>query len=39
MRRVNGQVTLPVSAGLLADTGANFAALTSYRDGGRSAVR
>jgi hypothetical protein len=33
MRRVNGQVTVPVSAGLLADTGAYFAALTSYRDG------
>ncbi|MCG7606245.1 MULTISPECIES: Fic family protein [Mycobacterium] len=27
------QVTVPVSAGLLADTGAYFAALTSYRDG------
>lgn len=27
------QVTMPVSAGLLADTGAYFAALTSYRDG------
>ncbi|MCP3812207.1 hypothetical protein NLX62_07710, partial [Mycobacteriaceae bacterium Msp059] len=32
MRRVNGQVTVPVSAGLLG-TGAYFAALTSYRDG------
>ena len=27
------QVTVPVSAGLLADTGAYFAALTTYRDG------
>jgi Fic family protein len=27
------QVTVPVSAGLLADTGAYFAALTAYRDG------
>ena len=27
------QVTVPVSAGLLADTGAYFAALTRYRDG------
>ena len=27
------QVTVPVSAGLLANTGAYFAALTSYRDG------
>ena len=27
------QVTVPLSAGLLADTGAYFAALTSYRDG------
>ena len=27
------QVTVPISAGLLADTGAYFAALTSYRDG------
>jgi Fic family protein len=27
------QVTVPVSAGLLADTGAYFAALTSYREG------
>ncbi len=27
------QVTVPVSAGLLADTGGYFAALTSYRDG------
>jgi Fic family protein len=27
------RVTVPVSAGLLADTGAYFAALTSYRDG------
>ena len=27
------QVTVPVSAGLLADTGAYFAALTNYRDG------
>lgn len=27
------QVAVPVSAGLLADTGAYFAALTSYRDG------
>jgi Fic family protein len=27
------QVTVPVSEGLLADTGACFAALTSYRDG------
>lgn len=27
------QVTVPVSAGLLADTGAYFAALTSFRDG------
>lgn len=27
------QVTVPVSAGLLADTGAYFAAVTSYRDG------
>lgn len=27
------QLTVPVSAGLLADTGAYFAALTSYRDG------
>lgn len=27
------QVTVPISAGLLADTGAYFTALTSYRDG------
>ncbi|WP_420715913.1 Fic family protein [Mycobacterium sp. 663a-19] len=27
------QVTVPISAGLLADTGAYFAALTTYRDG------
>lgn len=26
-------MTVPISAGLLADTGAYFAALTSYRDG------
>ncbi|KAA1251716.1 Fic family protein [Mycobacterium simiae] len=30
---LTGQVTVPVSAGLLADTGAYFAALTAYRDG------
>lgn len=32
-KRMTRQVTVPVSAGLLADTGAYFAALTSYRDG------
>nr|WP_234794102.1 Fic family protein [Mycolicibacterium flavescens] len=32
-KRLTRQVTVPVSAGLLADTGAYFAALTSYRDG------
>lgn len=32
-RGLTRQVTVPVSAGLLADTGAYFAALTSYRDG------
>lgn len=32
-RGLTRQVTVPVSAGLLADTDAYFAALTSYRDG------
>ncbi|WP_396928188.1 Fic family protein [Mycolicibacterium sp.] len=32
-RGLTRQVTVPVSAGLLADTGAYFEALTSYRDG------
>lgn len=32
-KRLTRQVTVPVSAGLLADTAAYFAALTSYRDG------
>ncbi|TGD85143.1 Fic family protein [Mycolicibacterium sp. CH28] len=32
------QVTVPVSAGLLADTNAYFAALTSYRDGDASPI-
>lgn len=31
--RLTRTVTVPVSAGLLADTGAYFAALTAYRDG------
>ena len=32
------QVTVPVSAGLLADTGGYFAALTSYRDGDAASI-
>lgn len=32
------QVTVPVSAGLLADTGAYFAALTAYRDGAAAPI-
>jgi Fic family protein len=32
-RGLTRQVTVPISAGLLADTGSYFAALTSYRDG------
>ncbi|PND54615.1 cell filamentation protein Fic [Mycobacterium sp. ENV421] len=32
------QVTVPVSAGLLADTDAYFAALTSYRDGDATSI-
>lgn len=32
-RGLTRQITVPVSAGLLADTGAYFAALTSYREG------
>jgi Fic family protein len=32
-KRLTRKVTVPVSAGLLADTDAYFAALTSYRDG------
>lgn len=35
---VTRQVTAPVSAGLLADTGAYFDALTSYRDGDAASI-
>jgi Fic family protein len=36
--RLTRNVTVPVSAGLLADTSAYFAALTAYRDGDPSAI-